>query len=45
MCHALTLKKERNGNFEKNRKSDDLNAVWCEATRLKKQLGVDGHDC
>ena len=31
--------RERDGNFEKNRKSDD----WCEGIRSMKQGGVDGH--
>ena len=35
--------RERDGNFEKNRKGDDLSDVWCEAIRSKKRRGVDGH--
>ena len=35
--------RERDGNFEKNRKSYDSSDVWCEAIRAKKQRGVDGH--
>ena len=35
--------RERDGNFQKNRKSYDSSNVWCEAIRSKKQRGVDGH--
>ena len=35
--------REREGNFEKNRESDDLSDVWCEAIRSTKQGGVDEH--
>ena len=36
--------RERDGDFEKNRKSYDLSNVWCEAIRSKKQRRVDGHN-
>ena len=35
--------RERDGNFEKNRKTYDSSNMWCEAIRSKKQQGVDGH--
>ena len=35
--------RKRDGNSEKNRKSNDLSYVWCEAIRLRKQRGVDEH--
>ena len=39
----MVLERKRDGNFEKNRESDDSSDVWCEAIRLKKQGGVNGH--
>ena len=39
----MVLERKRDGNFEKNRRSYDSSDVWCEAIRLKKQRGVDGH--
>ena len=39
----MVLERKRNGNFEKNIKSDDSSDVWCEAIRSKKQREVDGH--
>ena len=38
----MVLERKRDGNFENNRKSYDSSDVWCEATRSKKQRGVDG---
>ena len=32
----MVRERKRDGNFEKNRKSDDSSDVWCEAIRLKK---------
>ena len=36
----MVRERKRDGNFKKNRKSDDSSDdssdVWCEATRLKK---------
>ena len=31
----MLLEKKRDGNFKKNRKSDDSSDVWCEAIRSK----------
>ena len=47
LTHSATLPtkwyfRERDGNFETNRKSYDSSYVWCEAIRSKKQRGVDG---
>ena len=39
----MVLERKKDGNFKKNRKSDDSSDVWREAVRSKKQLGVDGH--
>ena len=38
----MVLERKSNGNFEKNRKGDDLSDEWCEAIRSKKLQGVDG---
>ena len=35
--------RQKNGNFEKYRKSYDSSYVWCVAIRSKKQRGVDRH--
>ena len=34
---------KKDDNFEKNRTGNDMSDMWCEATRSKKQRGVDGH--
>ena len=39
----MVLKRKRDGNFEKNRKSYDSSYLWCEAITSKKQRGVDGN--
>ena len=38
----MVLERKRDGNSEKNRKSDDSSDVWCEAIKSKKERGVDG---
>ena len=39
----MVLKRKRDGNFEKNRESDDSSNAWCEANRSKKHRKIDGH--
>ena len=39
----MVLERKIDSNSEKNRKRDDSSDVWCEASRSKKQRGVDGH--
>ena len=33
----MVLERIRDGNFKKNRKSNELSDVWCEGIRSKKE--------